>query len=362
MGRAQSAASFPHGIVIGRKELTVGQEISPLSQIWLLFWQQSPGCQSCCISPWESRSHPVPAPAHCECTHTLTSKAHSISLCLQDVQGNPLQLLKDWKHKKGFYKSFHHRTATALLGWLCRVKAVGHTWPQCVCECPRVVARDFKGLRNTSERALCHFKYLYVSVLSSSFPEVSVWKSIGFAFGFCLWVFLSPGEAVGGISLSPSALFLSLMPLFVIFPPHTNPREAMLIKTYIAEAYAAILFSGKTSQEHIQCLRKWTPRKSFCKCIRNQTYTISARQLCLPHLSWMSDQPRTAGVLKLQGCQLFCHLITAVQTFQWRGESWCVMRNTPWLHWKIISEVSYSVFYQPQPDGTPLFHWDYSWV
>lgn len=131
-GHGSAPSSFQHGIVVG-KELTVDQEISPISQIWLLFWQHIPGCQSHCISHWEGKSHPVPALTHCKCTHTLTSKAHTISLCLQHVQGNPLQLLKDWKHKKGFYKSFHHRTAIALLAWPCRVKATGYTWPECVC-------------------------------------------------------------------------------------------------------------------------------------------------------------------------------------------------------------------------------------
>lgn len=57
---------------------------------------------------------------------------------------------------------------------------------------------------------------------------------------------------MGGICLSLSALFLSLTPLFVIFPPPTNPREQMLVKTYIAEAYAAILFPGRLCQQHIQ--------------------------------------------------------------------------------------------------------------
>lgn len=184
--------------------------------------------------------------------------------------------------------------------------------------------------------------------------------------------FPQPRRSSGGgmslslyLPLSLSALFLSLMPLFVIFPPPTNPREAMLIKTHVAEAYATVLFPGKTCQNHMQWLRRRAPRKSFCKCIRDQTYTISARQLCLPHLSWTSDQPRTAGVLKLQGCQLFCHLIIAVQTFQRRGESWCVMRYT---EINSLAPLKYNQwgfllsFYQSQPDGTPLFHWDYSWV
>lgn len=207
MGTAQPPSSFPHNIVVGRKELTAGQEISPISQIWLLRWQHGPGCQSPCISPWEGRSHPVPALTPCKYTHTLTSKAHTISLSLQGVQGNPLQLLKDWKHKKGFYKSFNHRTAIAWLGLPCRVKAMGDTWPECLYVCPRAVARDFKGIRNASEGCMCHFKYVHVSGLSSSFPEGSVWKSICFIFRLCLWVFLSPGEAVGGLCHSLSALF-----------------------------------------------------------------------------------------------------------------------------------------------------------
>lgn len=157
--------------------------------------------------PWEGRSHPVPALTPCKYTHTLTSKAHTISLSLQGVQGNPLQLLKDWKHKKGFYKSFNHRTAIAWLGLPCRVKAMGDTWPECLYVCPRAVARDFKGIRNASEGCMCHFKYVHVSGLSSSFPEGSVWKSICFIFRLCLWVFLSPGEAVGGLCHSLSALF-----------------------------------------------------------------------------------------------------------------------------------------------------------
>lgn len=88
-----------------------------------------------------------------------------------------------------------------------------------------------------------------------------------FSRGFCLEKhfllslavfvgFPQPRRSSGrNLSLSLSALFLSLTRLFVIFPPPTNPREAMLIKTYIAEAYATILFPGKPCQQHIQWLR-----------------------------------------------------------------------------------------------------------
>lgn len=58
---------------------------------------------------------------------------------------------------------------------------------------------------------------------------------------------------MGGICLFLSTLFLSLTPLFVIFPPPTNPtREPMLLKTYIAEVYAAILSPGRLCQQHIE--------------------------------------------------------------------------------------------------------------
>lgn len=49
-------------------------------------------------------------------------------------------------------------------------------------------------------------------------------------FWLCLWVFFSPGEAVGGIRLSLTTLLLSLKPLFVIFPPPQIPGSQYCLK------------------------------------------------------------------------------------------------------------------------------------
>lgn len=118
-----------------------GREERTHSWLGKISLSSKPGCyfgktplfaRSLCISHWGSWSHPVTALTHFKSTHTLRSKSHPLSLYLQDVQGNPVELLKDWKHNKGFNMRFNHRTAIALPGWSCGVKLMAHAWPKCI--------------------------------------------------------------------------------------------------------------------------------------------------------------------------------------------------------------------------------------
>ena len=179
------------------------------------------------------------------------------------------------------------------------------------------------------QRALCHFKYLHVSWLASSFLETSVWKSFHFAFGCVCWVFFSLGEAVGGTCLSLPTLFLSLKPLFVIFPPPQIPRSQNGLKLTLPKL--VLHFSYLENWPHIQWQRRWAAGKSHTEWTRDQTSAISTRQLHLPHSLWRPGQP---------------------------GMSYSEI--TAWSHRKVISEVFHS--HQSQPDGNPLIHWDYSGV
>lgn len=102
--------------------------------------------------------------------------------------------------------------------------------------------------------------------------------------------FFSLGKAVGGFCVSVQIVFFSKV-IICNLPSPTNPREPILLKTYIAWSSAAYLSPGKWCQQHIQWLRRWAPGKSQSKCFRVQTPATSARQLHLPHSCQGSDQP-----------------------------------------------------------------------
>lgn len=116
----------------------------------------------------------------------------------------------------------------------------------------------------------------------------------GKAFALFLLVFvgfLQPRRSSGrNLSISVYIVFVSKA-IICNLPSLTNPREPILLKTYIAEACAAFLLPGKLCQQHIQWLRRWAPSKRQTECIRDQISTTSARQLRLPCASPGSEQP-----------------------------------------------------------------------
>lgn len=212
----------------------------------------------------------------------------------------PTSTAEGLKTQKGILLEFSPQNSCCFAGLALQSKINGSHWPVCVCMYVQESLPEISREWEMHQRGPCVTLNICMFLgCVPLFQRLLFGKAFPSLFGCVCW-FSSAQEKQWeeSVSLSLSALFLSLTRLFVIFPPPTNPREAMLIKTYIAEAYATILFPGKPCQQHIQWLRRWRPGKSFSKCIRDQTYTVSARQLQLPLLSWTSDQPRTAGVLK----------------------------------------------------------------
>lgn len=96
----------------------------------------------------------------------------------------------------------------------------------CVYVCPRVVVRDAKGIGKASEGALCHFKYLHVSGLSSSFPEACLEKHL-LRFLVVFVDFPQPRRSSGrNLSLSVYIVFVS-NPIICNLPsPHKSHQGA----------------------------------------------------------------------------------------------------------------------------------------
>lgn len=122
----------------------------------------------------------------------------------------------------------------------------------------------------------------------------------GKAFALLLVVFvgfLQPRRSSGrNPSLSDYIAFVSKA-IICNLPSPTNPRESILLKTYITEACVTFLLPGKLCRQHIQWQRRWAPSKSQTECIRDQTSATSASHA--PLRGQTSQGFQIAGVLQL---------------------------------------------------------------